>query len=144
MAEPSQPEDAALAPLASFQDRLSARLEPMGLGVSIWRPSGEPVAQPDPQGEFCCAMCADGRLCQEKMGQLAQHVCLEGEPATDAAPTGCCLLAAPLRQRRRVIGAVVACCPTRQSPDNEEFARSCSRAGVDAELMSSLIDRTAQ
>jgi len=131
-------------PFQRLYELLHGRLERMGLTISLWDPAGEGLVLPTPVGEFCNQMCGESQLCLERMGSLAQKVCLEGRSAISTAPTNCCLLAVPLRQRRRVAGAAVACWPALQTPEGEEFARACSQASVDAELMATLCRRAAR
>lgn len=132
------------SPIRQLFEPLAARLDRLGLTASLWTPAGTPLLKPASKGEFCCQMCGQSELCLEAMGQLAEQACLEDGTCTSQAPTNCTMLAIPLHQRRRAIGAVVACWPTLQTPRGEDFARACSQAGVDAELMAALCGRTAQ
>ncbi len=129
---------------ASPLERVGRRLEKLGLSVSFWAATGAPDTAPALRGEFCEQFCGQKKLSLEAMGQLAQRVCLEGRAEIAAAPGGCWMLAAPLRRRRRLTGAVVACFPARQTPETEAFARACSHAGLDAEFLATLCRRDAR
>ena len=144
-------------PMQRLFEQLSGRLEGLGLRVSLWDPSGAPLISPSPDGEFCRQMCGDRKspeapnrdwslrkLSLEKMGDLAQRACQEDRAITTRTPANCCLVAVPMHQRRRAVGAVVTCWPTFQTPQGEEFARACSQSSVDAELMAMLCKRTAR
>ncbi len=123
---------------------VSARLEGMGLTASLWDPSGAPLARPAQSGEFCCQMCGEWKACAEAMGRRVQQACLDGDSQIATTPSNCCMIVVPLHERRRAVGAVVACWPTHQTPDGEEFARACTQASVDSELMATLCKRVAR
>jgi len=53
------------------------------------------------------------------------------------------MIALPIRQRRRLIATMVACFPTRQTPDSEQFARACDMAHVDGQAMAELCRQAA-
>ena len=144
-------------PVQPLLEQLNARLEGLGLRVSLWNPSGTPLIWPCGEDEFCRQMCGDRssseapkedwsfrKLCMDRIGDLAQRVCLEDRAAIARTPSNCCLVAVPIRRRRRAAGAVVACWPTFQTPDGEEFARACSQASLDADLMTMLCKRAAR
>jgi GAF domain-containing protein len=143
---------------------LRQQLGKLGLSVSFWDAGGKPLVLPAYEQEFCRRICQVGRYCQDAMSQLARKVCQEhsggpgagapnpavsglGNPPSAApgggessqssaqSPCGCCLLGVPMRRRRRLIGAVVACFPTHRTAGSEELARACSRLCLDAQYM---------
>ena len=118
--------------------QLEGRLGKLGLAVWLRDPAGALLVGPSVHPEFCGRLCGRRQPLLEAMGRLAQRVCEEDRPAAVTTPTGCCAVAVPVRQRRRLLGAAVACTPTRQTPVSEELARACSRNSLDVEFMANL------
>jgi len=133
-----------IKPLQRLLESLREHLEVLDLTVSFWDPSGEALIGPTGGGPLCQFVCGDRSPCLEAMARLAQRVCLEGAPAVGVSPIGCRLLGVPVRQRRRQIGGAVACFPTRQMPDNEDFARACGQADLDCEVVADLCRKAAR
>jgi len=123
---------------------LRDRLESLGLTASLWDPAGNVLVEPTPRHELCRYFCSEKHLCQETMSLLAQKACSEDSTETTIGPTGCRILAVPLHQRRRRVGAAVACMPTRQTPRTDQFARTCSQLGLDQEFAAGLCRRAAR
>jgi HD-GYP domain-containing protein (c-di-GMP phosphodiesterase class II) len=141
---PTAPSTEDLAGLQRLLPALGERLRRLGLCVSVWDPSGGQHVGPECQEEFCRQLCGERQVCLEAMGQAAQRACLSDAAGTGEAPSGCWLLAVPLRRRRRLTGAVVACFPARQTPRSEAFVHACGRARLDAEVMAALARRAAR
>jgi len=133
-----------VAGMQRLLDVVGRRLRRLGLSVSLWDAGGAPRIDPSPVGEFCSQLCGRKRFSLEAMGQLAQRACLADAPLTERAPSGCWMLAVPLRRRRRLIGAAVACYPARQTPGSEAFARMCSRTRLDERAMADLCRQVAR
>ena len=144
MPRSSAPTAEDVAGMQRLVERVGGRLAKLGLSLSLWEPGGAPRIAPQPIGEFCRHMCGQKRASLEAMGQAAQRACLEDAPQVCGAPSGCQLLAVPMRQRRRLMGAAVACFPARGTPESEAFSRTCSQAHLDAEVMANLARRDAR
>ena len=110
--------------------RLAGQLRPLGLTVSLFEPSGQAMLSPSFAGEFCRLMCGQKKVGLEAMSLLAQRACQEQSPCSGPGPCGCCILAVPMRQRRK-LAAAVACFLVRRTPESEELARVCSQVHLD-------------
>jgi len=124
--------------LRQLLDRLGERLEQLGLTAALFGPAGAPLAEPLWRSEFCRHLCQGDGAALSDMGQLAKRACADNQVRSALAPGGCALLAAPVSQRRRQIGAVVACLPLHQTCQSEEFHRACSRRQLDVAAMANL------
>jgi len=144
MPRSSAPTVEELAGLQALVARVAERVQEIGLRVSVWDVDGAPRSEPAFDGEFCRQFCDEKGLCADALGRLAQRACVEDASVVDQGPTGCWMLSVPLRRRRRIMAAAVACFPTRQTPESEEFARACSQAGLDSRLMASLCHSDAR
>ncbi len=127
--------------LSSLQQSLERRLARLGLVVTFWDTTGAPLGEPALREEFCERMCGQMRLSVEAIRQLARQVCSEQRPVSITTPSGCRATGVPIRQRRRLIGAAVACALTHQTPGSEELARACSQNALDAQFMGELCRR---
>ena len=125
-------------PMESLHQQVEKRLGQLGLSVWFWDRTGALLAAPTLRREFCTRLCGQEQFSLEAMGQLAQRACVEEAPATVTTPSGCRAVAAPIRQRRKLLGAAVACTPTQQTPNCEELARACSQSSLDMEFMAGL------
>jgi len=143
MAEASVETTRAALPVDRWVRRIGGRLQTLGMSVSFWDPAGTPLAPPAYCGEVCELLNAERPSCHEAMARLAQQACVDDATATGSAPCGCCMMAAPIHQRRRLIAAAVACFPTRGTGESEEFARVCGQARIDRELAAALAGKAA-
>jgi len=134
---PALPADRLLA-------RLGGRLRALGLSVSFWDSAGAVLGEVTGCGELCSLLCKDKRFCHEAMSRLAQQTCLDERSGISAGPAGCCMLAVPVRQRRRLVGAALACFPPQQMADSEELTRACTQAYLDREVVADLCRRAAR
>ncbi|HET6428452.1 MAG TPA: HD domain-containing phosphohydrolase [Phycisphaerae bacterium] len=130
-------------PVERWLRRIGGRLATLRMSVSFWDPAGALLAGLAHCGELCELLNAERRFCHETMARLAQQACVEDASVVAASPCGCCMMAAPIHQRRRLIAATVACFPTRGTADSEEFARACSQARIDRELVAALARQSA-
>ena len=103
-------------PVERWLRRIGGRLQTLRMSVSFWDPAGTLLAGPACCGELCELFNADRSFCQEAMARLAQQAAVEGASVTAPSPCGCCMMAAPIHQRRRLIAAAVACLPTQETP----------------------------
>ncbi|MHC4715664.1 MAG: HD domain-containing phosphohydrolase [Planctomycetota bacterium] len=143
MAESRVATTRAALPVDRWLHRIGGRLQTLHMSVSFWDPAGTLLAGPAHCGELCELLNADQPFCHEAMARLAQQACVEDTTATATSPCGCCMMAAPIHQRRRLIAAAVACFPTGQTHESEEFARICSQARIDRELAAALARTSA-
>ena len=99
----------ALAAFDDMFDRIRERLRTLGMSLSVWDRGGECVASLDPACEFCRTLCGARACCSKAgLGEAVADVVGEGRAVSRVLPSGCCLLAVPLRKRRRPIGMSVA------------------------------------
>jgi putative nucleotidyltransferase with HDIG domain len=73
--------------------------------------------------------------------RLAERAISQDQCQQSVLPGGCCLVALPLRQRRRVIGAATVCYPPREMADEEAMARLCSRLELDRKVVADMAKR---
>lgn len=132
------------SPVPRLAERLGERLGVLGLSVSVWDPTGAELSAATGCGDLCGLLCKDPGMRQKAMGRLAQEVCLEGATRVSTGPAGCCLLAVPVRRRRKVVAAVVAGFPPHQMAESEELARASSQARLDLEVTAGLCRRVAR
>ncbi|MDY7009248.1 MAG: HD domain-containing protein [Planctomycetota bacterium] len=126
-----------------FLRRLAEQLRKLGMSISFWDSNGSILTTPSFQGQFCCLMCGQKGVCLEALSEIAGKVSREGRREITTSPNGCRIFSAPMYQRRRLTGAVVACFPTLQTIESEQFLRTCSRTHLDTEAMASLCRREA-
>ena len=69
------------------------------------------------------------------------EVIAKGEPAKTRSLCGCVSLCVPISQRRRTLGAAVACYAPREMLDEEVLARLCNRLEMDTEVAARLAAR---
>jgi len=131
-------------PVDDWLKRLCVRLRTLGLSVSVHDPAGAVLVGPTGCGEFCDHLCREKEVCPDAMSRMAQQACVDDRSFVATAPGGCVMVTVPVRQRRRLLGAVVACFPTPQTPATENFARTCSRARLDKEMMADLCRASAR
>lgn len=120
--------------LLSLQSDLSVKASELGMILTAW----DETAQPIPSGNGCCEFCRILQECKSaKNGcfqarrELAQVVIETRQPSRATSPWGCRLLGIPVRDRHRPIGAVVVEFPTTEMIEEEYFARLCDRLELD-------------
>jgi len=110
---------------------LSARVSDLGMRFSVHDDAGKVVGRSEPPSEFCRIVCGACDSCGAAASEAAIGV-LDGHgPQQTTAETGCSMVALPIRRRRRVIGAAVACFPVREILEEEHLARMCDRLQLD-------------
>ncbi|MDY6913928.1 MAG: hypothetical protein SVT52_05680, partial [Planctomycetota bacterium] len=125
----------SLSQLESVLDQLRTNLHELGLTVSAWDAAGEAVGQWQAECGFCRTIgaCWDG--CPKAAKELADRVLTEGNLAKTNSACGCCVIGVPIYQRRRLIGAAVACYPTSEMLEEESLSRLCDRLHLDREIV---------
>ena len=118
--------------------RLTAQLEELSLCHCVWDDRGERVGRVHRASEFCRLICRRTGPGERAMREVAQRAVAGKSPVHSGSPLGCCILGVPLRHRRRVAGAVVACFPPREMIEEETLARLCDRMHLDREVMTAL------
>ena len=111
--------------------RVQAEGENLGLNLWLWDAQGEPVDAFETACDFCRLACRDGHCDRRSAGELVARVVQSEERAQARTAWGCCLVALPVRQRRRLIGVVLGCLCVREMLDEETLARTCDRLGLD-------------
>jgi putative nucleotidyltransferase with HDIG domain len=87
-------------------------------------------------GNDFCGFAHDASTdCAKGCHKLARYALDRGKSSRAVGPCGCCLLALPVLERRRAIGAVVLGLPTREMLDEEHIARLSDRLKLDARVM---------
>ena len=125
--------------LAGLRQRLSLPLRKLGLSLSFWDASGTMLDEGECREAFCRLVCQAGRYCQAAKSRLAADVCRDKQALWHMGPSGCLLLGAPVRRRRRVIAAAVGCCPSSHlAGDNEELLRAAGALGLDGAHLAQL------
>jgi len=123
-----------------FQE-LVAQMAKVGLNLSIWDATGRPALELELSCELCRTLCEAGNGCRAALCHLASKVMSQDQREIAVLPAGCCVMAMPIRRRRRIIGAATACYPTREMADGEALARLCSRLKLDGQVVSGLARR---
>jgi len=121
----------SLASLEAIFRDLHERLDVLGLRGSIWDARGQCVQRASAAGAACAALLNRAQGCPVWQGRVAGEVLDSGAPARAQTPWGCCVFGLPLRRRRRLLGAVVACCPAVDRLDEENLARACDELELD-------------
>ncbi len=129
-------------------DTMSAALQGLrqltsriGLNLSVWNASGEVVESLAPECEFCRSVSDANGGCELFSRQMAKKVLDCSESRTDEAITRCCILGVPIHQRRKQVGAAVACYPSLAIRDEEFLARLCDRLGLDRSVIAVQAER---
>ncbi|HOF18591.1 MAG TPA: HD domain-containing protein [Phycisphaerae bacterium] len=120
-----------LAAMESTFASLRERLGVLGLGLSIWDAEGQEVGGFAPAGEFCRRVCLAGAPCAARGSELARRALERGETVSDRLECGCCAVAVPIYQRRRLLGAAVACFPVVEMLAEGHVERLCDEFGLD-------------
>ena len=121
--------------------RLGAMLRQLGMSLSVCDAEGRPTGPPAPACEFCRILHEAGNECEHACLQLTERVLDSQEAATGRSADGCCVLGVPIRRRRKLLGAAVACFPVRQMLDEEAMARLCDRRGLDCQAVETIARR---
>ena len=104
----------SLAAMDKTLSRLREHVNELGLDLSVYDADGRCTREFQPVDGFCRAVCGAGASCGKAMQELALGVISEGRPAAVDLPWGCCQIAVPVHQRRRLLGAIVAAFPVRE------------------------------
>ncbi len=123
---------------------LRGHLRELGLSMSIWDSHARAVGR----FQTCCRLCqyvhGSGGLCVASASGLAARIVGAGQAGMSQAPCGCCLVGVPVHQRRRLVGAVVACYPPREMFQDESFIRLCDHLQLDRSTMLSAVEAAAR
>lgn len=125
-------------PIVRLKDTLEevrSELADLGLNMSVWDTDLQEVMPCGATGDFCHAMCGGCKRAVDTARDLAERVVTTTAPGTTMAPWGCCFVGVVVLQRRRTVGAVVACFPVREMLDEEELAGTCDRLELDRSVI---------
>jgi putative nucleotidyltransferase with HDIG domain len=114
---------------------LRKRAQELGLSLMAFDPSGKLGTRPMAGNDFCHFVHQAGMQCATGCHKLARYALERGKSSRAVGPCGCCLLALPVLERRRAIGAIVLGMPTREMLDEEHIARLCDRLQLDNQVM---------
>jgi len=120
---------------------LAAQLGSIGLNLVLWDATGQCDSQLEPSCELCRTVCQAGQGCLEQAGRLAGQSISRGGCEHAVLPGGCCLLALPLRKRRRVVGTATVCYPSREMIEKDSLARLASRLSLDCQALAEMAQR---
>jgi hypothetical protein len=125
----------SLAGMERALRQVKARLGELGLTFSVWDGDGRAVKRPEPACDLCRMLCRHGAPCAQATAKLVRQAIASERPERKRLPSGCCVLAAPIRQRRRFLGVAAACYPTTDLLDDELLARRCNALQLDGQVM---------
>lgn len=125
----------SLAGMERALRQVKARLGELGLTISVWDGDGHAAKRPEPACELCRVLCRHGAPCAQATAKLVRQTIASERPQRKCLSSGCCVLAAPIRQRRRFLGVVAACYPTTDLLDDELLARRCDALQLDRQVM---------
>ncbi|MBN1554554.1 MAG: HD domain-containing protein [Phycisphaerae bacterium] len=117
---------------------LNAKAAELGMVLTAWDETAQPLPANGEVSEFCrivqdCKAARQG--CAKARRELAQVVVETNQSSRATSPWGCRLLGIPVRDRHRLIGAVVVEFPTLEMLDEEHFARLCDRLELDRQVL---------
>ena len=112
-------------------ETLRTELAEIGLHLSVWDAALDRALPCGGAGRLCETLCADAGPCAQAARDLAERIVVEGRPARGRAETGCCVVGVPVLQRRKLLGAAVACFPPTEMLDEENLARLADRFRLD-------------
>ena len=125
--------------MATLFRSVRARMKHLGLNFTAWDSEGRGFSEFDRICEFCQTIYGRSVPCESSVNEVVLQVCREGRPAwRGLSDDGCRIMGVPIRQRRRILGAAVACYPTRQWLDEEYLARRCDALKLDRQVVASL------
>jgi len=127
-----------LAEMEPMFHRLGDRARDLGLELSVWDPEGMRVGEFEPNWEFCRTLLEAGAGCMERVREIAVKVSNDAAPVATRLSGGCAVVAVPLRKRRRIVGTVVLCRPSRLWLDDEFVARRCDELHLDRQALSAM------
>jgi putative nucleotidyltransferase with HDIG domain len=111
--------------------QLRTQLREIGLNLSVWDENGRLAGKFQTPCQFC-QMAQESRAgCIEAAESLAIKLMHDGRQAQSVSPCGCSLIGVPIYQRRRLLGAAVACYLPRSLVEDEAFNRLCDRLKID-------------
>ena len=111
--------------------RLGSRLRELGLNVSVWDSAGALVGSCMAGNDLCRIALESSLHATEALSVAAGRALARREPVTAQTPCGCCLVAVPVLRRRRMVGAVAACYPTREALASGALAKAWRGMGLD-------------
>ncbi len=114
---------------------LKSRMAELGLSVSVWDTEKQCVSEPSPHCDYCRTIQRAGGPCREAAQALADRVIADERPGKAVSTCGCCLIAVPMYQRRRLVGTVVAGFPALDLFDEETMARMCDKLRLDRQVV---------
>ncbi len=125
--------------LAGAFKKIRARMDQLGLSLSLWDASARAAGQFTPTCRFCKAVCnSDVGPCARAAENVARQVASQDKPVAGSSEIGCSVIGVPVYKRRRFVGVAVACFATTQMLDEESMARMCDHLHLDLKVMSDL------
>ncbi len=129
----------SLGGLEKALERLRSDMRQMGLHLTVWDAAGNCAGQ----AQACLLTEALGGDCaqgQQEMKSLAGRIVDSGQEQTATLGCGCCAVGVPILNRRRVIGAAVACFGVESCIDPQRLAQACNQSGVDRNVLLARIE----
>jgi len=131
----------SLAALEGTLGRLQSQLLQLGLNLSVLDRAGRCEVKPKPCCEFCQVVCGACSGCSNEIRKLAERVVSRAGPDKSKSVWGCSMVAVPVYQRRRLVGAAVACFPVRELLDEEFLRGLCDRLHLSYDAVIGLAER---
>lgn len=135
MMNPTKTRNQPTAVMQAVVEDLRAKSAELGLGLSAWDASGNLIASAPAESAFSQMLEARTTSALQSRHELAEFVLARSRASRGTALTGCCQIALPVLDHRRLIGALVLEFPTREMLDEEHLARLCDRLGLDRAVM---------
>jgi HD-GYP domain-containing protein (c-di-GMP phosphodiesterase class II) len=131
----------SLAGMEEAFARLGERTRQLGLSLFIFDAQGGEVAESCSSCEFCKLIHERTGLRSTTVCEMAEQILATGQSATLQSALGCGVIGAPILRRRRLLGAAIACFPTREMCEEEQMARMCDRLKVDRQVVAGAASR---
>ncbi len=128
----------ATAGMEKMFRQVAVRMRELGLNFTAWDGHGWALAGPDATCPLCRTLYRGQTPWRRTMQEQAAEACQEGKSVWRELPDGCCTMCVPLRKRRRIVGAAVACYPTTRWLDEEFLSRKCDALELDRQVVTAV------
>jgi len=118
-------------PMASVYGELRKLMGELGVDVGVWATDGSESEPWRPRCRFTEMCEQSGGEIKRACSELAARAISQDRPASSRAQTGHCIIALPIHQRRRLVGAAAGSFPVREMLEEEHLARLCDRLQLD-------------
>ena len=145
MAQPTSNKTTCPVLTATVLKRLEGRIGELGLCLWVTGPNSAELECRSCPSAFCRTVSGSRQgPCASAAVRVAGQAIQENRGVTSSSGMGCRVMAVPVHQRRRLVGAAVACYPTVEMLDEELLARTCDRLQLDREAATTLAQRSCR